>query len=161
MSANRSGILAQVAPNLGPMFWQQLNGSDGVVRHIQWQARIEGRTKSTGLHSLVHVDTNIVAASMTITQYLGMGTTSRGRMGITPSLNTRVMTPPYLRDQHDKEAVVQGIEYIRGILTTAFVNSVSQLFSVVMTCCKSNDSLNRYPRHLVPEVRTTGPGLAR
>jgi cellobiose dehydrogenase (acceptor) len=177
MSANRSGILAQVAPNLGPMFWQQLNGSDGVVRHIQWQARIEGRIKSTGLHSLVHVDTNIVAASMTITQYLGMGTTSRGRMGITPSLNTRVMTPPYLRDQHDKEAVVQGIEYIRGVLsqiqnltwieprvnqtTTAFVNSVSQLFSVVMTCCKSNDSLNRYPRHLVPEVRTTGPGLAR
>jgi cellobiose dehydrogenase (acceptor) len=79
---------------------------------------------------------------MTITQYLGMGTTSRGRMGITPSLNTRVMTPPYLRNQYDKEAVVQGIEYIRGVLsqiqnltwvapkvnqtTTAFVNSVSQ-----------------------------------
>jgi cellobiose dehydrogenase (acceptor) len=78
---------------------------------------------------------------MTITQYLGMGTTSRGRMGITPSLSTRVMTPPYLRDTHDKEAVVQGIEYIRGVLsqiqnltwvepkvnqtTTAFVNSVS------------------------------------
>jgi cellobiose dehydrogenase (acceptor) len=45
-SENRSGILAQVAPNLGPIFWQQINGSDGVIRHIQWQARIEGRTNS-------------------------------------------------------------------------------------------------------------------
>jgi cellobiose dehydrogenase (acceptor) len=45
-SEDRSGILTQVAPNLGPIFWQQINGSDGVVRHIQWQARIEGRTNS-------------------------------------------------------------------------------------------------------------------
>jgi cellobiose dehydrogenase (acceptor) len=82
-------------------------------------------------------------ASMTITQYLGTGTTSRGRMGITPSLSTRVMTAPYLRDTHDKEAVIQGIEYIRGVLsqvqnltwvvptatqnTTAFVNLVSSV----------------------------------
>jgi cellobiose dehydrogenase (acceptor) len=86
---------------------------------------------------------------MTITQYLGMGTTSRGRMGITPSLTTRVMTPPYLRNAQDKEAVVQGIEYIRGVLsqiqnltwvepkanqtTTAFVNSVS--WNTVMGMC--------------------------
>jgi cellobiose dehydrogenase (acceptor) len=49
LAEHRSGILAQVAPNLGPMFWQQINGSDGVVRHIQWQARIEGRTNSTTL----------------------------------------------------------------------------------------------------------------
>jgi hypothetical protein len=49
LAEHRSGILAQVAPNLGPMFWQQINGSDGVVRHIQWQARIEGRTNSTNL----------------------------------------------------------------------------------------------------------------
>ncbi|KAF2728141.1 cellobiose dehydrogenase [Polyplosphaeria fusca] len=121
---SRSGMLTQVAPNLGPIIWQQINGSDGVVRHIQWQARIEGRTKT----------------AMTITQYLGLGTKSRGRMDITPQLNTRVATAPYLRDQYDKEAVVQGIEYMRGVLskvqsltwivptssqtTTAFVNSV-------------------------------------
>jgi cellobiose dehydrogenase (acceptor) len=145
---NRSGILAQVAPNLGPMFWQQIKGSDGVVRHIQWQARIEGRTKSKRPLPLIYFNTNLVA-SMTITQYLGMGTTSRGRMGITPSLTTRVMTPPYLRNAQDKEAVVQGIEYIRGVLsqiqnltwvepkanqtTTAFVNSVS--WNTVMGMC--------------------------
>jgi cellobiose dehydrogenase (acceptor) len=123
------------------MFWQQIKGSDDVVRHIQWQARIEGRTKSKWARPLTYLYTNL-AASMTITQYLGMGTTSRGRMSITPSLTTRVMTPPYLRNAQDKEAVVQGIEYIRGVLsqiqnltwvepkanqtTMAFVNSVSR-----------------------------------
>jgi cellobiose dehydrogenase (acceptor) len=101
------------------------NGSDGIVRHMQWQARIEGRTKT----------------AMTITQYLGMGTTSRGRADITPQLNMRVATQPYLRNAPDKEAVIAGIDYVRQALgnvqnltwitptssqtTTAFVNSVS------------------------------------
>jgi cellobiose dehydrogenase (acceptor) len=120
----RSGILAQVAPNLGPIAWQQVDASDGVVRHIQWQSRVEGRTNT----------------SMTITQYLGTGTKSRGRLTILGNLNTQVSTAPYLRDAVDKEAVITGIEYIRGVLskiegltwisppatqnTTAFVNSV-------------------------------------
>ena len=46
---------------------------------------------------------------MTVTQYLGTGSLSRGRMTITRQLNTIVSTPPYLRDVYDKEAVVQGI----------------------------------------------------
>ncbi|SPQ20628.1 329ee128-7337-45ed-9a72-e5f65c2d5f11 [Thermothielavioides terrestris] len=98
--ANRSGPLAQAAPNLGPIAWQIIKGSDGISRHIQWQARVEG-SKST---------------SMTITQYLGTGTVSRGRMTITRQLNTVVSTPPYLRDAHDKEAVIQGIDDFRNSL---------------------------------------------
>lgn len=43
---NRTGILAQAAPNLGPMFWETIRGSDGIVRHLQWQARVEGVTNS-------------------------------------------------------------------------------------------------------------------
>ncbi|KAF2703824.1 GMC oxidoreductase [Pleomassaria siparia CBS 279.74] len=121
---NRSGILAQVAPNLGPIAWQQIKGPDGGIRHIQWQSRVEGRTKN----------------AMTITQYLGTGTTSRGRMTLQPNLNTRVSTVPYLRDAADKDAVIQGIDFIRSALskvngltwitptssqtTTAFVNSI-------------------------------------
>jgi hypothetical protein len=159
------------------MFWQQIKGSDDVVRHIQWQARIEGRTKSMRSHTTYSGCIDAFAASMTITQYLGMGTTSRGRMGITPSLNTRVMTPPYLRNQQDKEAVVQGIEYIRGVLsqiqnltwvepkvnqtTTAFVNSVSQNSSALTTCVTIILTvINRYLRLLVLEVRITGLVLA-
>lgn len=78
---------------------------------------------------------------MTITQYLGTGTTSRGRMGISSNMNTRVLTAPYLREAADKDAVIQGFEYMRGVLsniqnltwitptanqsTTTWVNSVS------------------------------------
>lgn len=93
---------------------------------------------------------------MTITQYVGTGTTSRGRMAITPALTTRVSIAPYLREAADKEAVVQGIEYIRGVLgqiqnltwiqpianqtTTAFVNSVSREFVIqqCMLLCESH-----------------------
>ncbi|KAJ4360241.1 uncharacterized protein N0V89_000801 [Didymosphaeria variabile] len=121
---SRTGILTQVAPNLGPIAWTQHTPSDGIVRHIQWQARIEGNTKT----------------AMTITQYLGNGAISRGRLTITPQLNTQVATAPYLRNATDKEAVIQGIDTMRSALskvqgltwikptagqdTTAFVNSI-------------------------------------
>lgn len=85
---------------------------------------------------------------MTITQYLGTGTVSRGRMVIMPNMNTRVSVPPYLRNQYDKEAVVQGVDYIRGVLskienltwisppanqtTQTFINNVSRLFKYLL-----------------------------
>ncbi|KAL8416041.1 hypothetical protein RB596_006557 [Gaeumannomyces avenae] len=97
---NRSGILAQAAPNIGPMFWEEVRGADGVVRQLQWTARVEGTTNT----------------SMTLSMYLGRGSTSRGRMTITPQLNTRVATPPYLRDEHDKAAVVMAMDSIRKTL---------------------------------------------
>jgi len=78
---------------------------------------------------------------MTITQYLGLGTVSRGRMAILANMNTRVATAPYLHDAHDKEAVIEGINNVREFFstiqnltwvsptanqnTTTFVNSVS------------------------------------
>lgn len=81
-------------------------------------------------------------ASMTVTQYLGTGSLSRGRMTITRQLNTIVSTPPYLRDEHDREAVIQGIANLRenlkgvanltwitprsNVTTEAFVDSVSR-----------------------------------
>jgi cellobiose dehydrogenase (acceptor) len=61
-------------------------------------------------------------------------------MDITPQLNARIVQAPYLRDSHDKEAVIAGIDIFRKALsnvqgltwirptasqdTTAFVNSV-------------------------------------
>jgi cellobiose dehydrogenase (acceptor) len=39
---NRSGPLAQAAPNIGPLFWEEIMGPDGIVCHMQWQARVEG-----------------------------------------------------------------------------------------------------------------------
>ncbi|KAI1129260.1 cellobiose dehydrogenase [Nemania abortiva] len=95
--ANRTGILAQAAPNLGPIFWEIIRGTDGVERHLHWQARVEG-SKNT---------------SMTITQYLGTGAKSRGRMTITAALNTRVAVSPYLSDPADKAAVITGLENVQ------------------------------------------------
>jgi cellobiose dehydrogenase (acceptor) len=37
----RSGILAQAAPNIGPVMFDEIYGADGRVRSMQWTARVE------------------------------------------------------------------------------------------------------------------------
>lgn len=68
---------------------------------------------------------------MTVTQYLGTGSVSRGRMTITRQLNTRVTTPPYLRDEHDREAVIQGIinlrESLKGVANLTWITPPSNV----------------------------------
>ncbi|KAK3356573.1 cellobiose dehydrogenase [Lasiosphaeria hispida] len=96
----RTGILAQSAPNFGPMFWDIITGADGINRHLHWQARVEG---SRG-------------TSMTLTQYLGTGSVSRGRLTINSQLRTIVSKSPYLNDNNDKAAVVQGVQNLRDAL---------------------------------------------
>ncbi|KAI5919802.1 cellobiose dehydrogenase [Camillea tinctor] len=100
----RSGILAQAAPNIGPMFWDEITGADGIVRQLQWTARVEA---SDGVESLT---------AMTMSQYLGRGATSRGRMTITKALTTVVSTLPYLHDENDVQAVIQGIKNLQAAL---------------------------------------------
>ncbi|KAK3988975.1 cellobiose dehydrogenase [Cladorrhinum sp. PSN332] len=97
---NRAGPLAQAAPNIFGIAWDMVPGSDGINRHLHWQARVEGSART----------------SLTITQYLGTGSTSRGRMTITRQLNTVVSTPPYLRNDVDKQAVVQGLKNLQAAL---------------------------------------------
>ncbi|KAI0398524.1 carbohydrate-binding module family 1 protein [Xylariaceae sp. FL0594] len=100
----RSGILAQAAPNIGPMFFDQIKGADGIVRQIEWTARVEGSGGAAN------------GKTMTMSQYLGRGTVSRGRMTITPSLSTVVSTVPYLQDKNDVAAVIQGIKNLQAAL---------------------------------------------
>ncbi|TPX15813.1 uncharacterized protein E0L32_000147 [Thyridium curvatum] len=96
----RSGILAQAAPNIGPLFWEEITTSDGKVRQLQWTARVEGDTNN----------------SMIMSQYLGRGATSRGRMTLDPQLNTVVSIAPYLQNAEDREAVIKGIESLQASL---------------------------------------------
>ncbi|KAH8158440.1 hypothetical protein CIB48_g9809 [Xylaria polymorpha] len=103
--ANRSGILAQSAPNIGPVFWEEVSGADGKVRQFQWTARIEGADQ-TGSNS-----------TMIMSQYLGRGSTSRGRMTIRQGLDTFVSDPPYLKDENDKLAVIASIDGLRKALS--------------------------------------------
>nr|ADT70773.1 cellobiose dehydrogenase [Amesia atrobrunnea] len=102
--SSRTGILAQAAPNIGPMMWEEIKGADGIVRQLQWTARVEGSFDTPN------------GQAMTISQYLGRGATSRGRMTITPSLTTVVSDVPYLKDPNDKEAVIQGIVNLQNAL---------------------------------------------
>ena len=103
--SRRSGILAQSAPNIGPIAWDQIKGSDGITRQLQWTSRVEG---SLG------ADNN---NTMTISMYLGRGTTSRGAISITPNLDITVSTLPFLRDSNDVAAVVQGITNLQNALS--------------------------------------------
>lgn len=93
----RAGILTQSAPNIGPMAWEVIKGSDGSDRQFQWTARVEG----PGVN-----DTH----SMTLSNYLGRGSTSRGVASINGALNMQVSTPPYLRNQADTDAVIASLK---------------------------------------------------
>lgn len=53
---------------------------------------------------------------MTLSQYLGRGAKSRGRMTITRNLNTVVSDVPYLKDANDVLAVIQGIKNLMAAL---------------------------------------------
>ncbi|KAJ9137225.1 Fungal cellulose binding domain-containing protein [Pleurostoma richardsiae] len=94
----RTGILTQAAPNIGPMFWDEIEGEDGITRQLQWTSSVYAET------------------AMAMSQYLGRGATSRGRMTITSGLNTVVSTLPYLRDKNDVDAVIQGIVNLQNAL---------------------------------------------
>ncbi|QPC72185.1 hypothetical protein HYE68_002937 [Fusarium pseudograminearum] len=101
----RSGILAQAAPNIGPIIFDEIRGADNRVRSMQWTARVEA--------SLGENDTK----AMTLSQYLGRGAKSRGRMTITSALNTVVSGNPFLNDAEDKKAVVKALENLRKALS--------------------------------------------
>ncbi|KAK5683121.1 hypothetical protein LTS10_004652 [Elasticomyces elasticus] len=102
--ANRTGILAQSAPNLATVFWQEIVGADGVTRQLQYTARVE----------TAH-DINSTKA-MTISQYLGRGKTSRGRTVISGNLAMSVSDLPYLNNEHDLAAVASGIDFLKASL---------------------------------------------
>lgn len=104
--SKRSGILAQSAPNIGPVAWEVVRPSDGKDRSMQWTARVEpsmGATDNT---------------SMTISQYLGRGSTSRGALSINGALGMFVSKAPYLQTKEDREAVIMSIKNMQKALST-------------------------------------------
>lgn len=54
---------------------------------------------------------------MIMSQYLGRGSTSRGRMTIRQGLDTFVSDPPYLKDENDKLAVIASIDGLRKAIS--------------------------------------------
>lgn len=136
---HRYGILTQAAPNIGPMFWDEIVGADGVTRQLQWTSRVEG---SDGTPS---------GNAMTMSQYLGRGAKSRGMMSITPELTTVVSVLPYLHNDDDKAAVIQGIvnlqNALKGVqnLTWTYPNSSTSVTEFVDTVSSPTPSLPPTP----------------
>jgi cellobiose dehydrogenase (acceptor) len=106
----RSGILAQAAPNIGPLFFDEVRGADNIVRQFQYTARVEGNQYVPN------------GKAMVISQYLGRGAVSRGRMTISQALTTVVSTVPYLRNNNDLEAVIKSLENVASTLTSKVKN---------------------------------------
>jgi cellobiose dehydrogenase (acceptor) len=100
----RSGILAQSAPNIGPLAWEEVKAADGIERSIQWTARVEPSPPATD------------NTSMTISQYLGRGSTSRGALSINGALGIFVSKAPYLQTAEDREAVITSIKNMQAAI---------------------------------------------
>jgi len=103
---SRTGILAQSAPNLAAAFWQEITGADGIVRQMQYTARVES---GRGIKS---------NQSMTISQYLGRGKVSKGRATITAALNMVVSDLPYINNDGDLAAIKTGLQSVFDSLST-------------------------------------------
>jgi len=97
----RTGPFAQAAPNIGPMFWEEITGPDKVVRQLQYTARVEGDARG---------NCGVEGCYMTLSQYLGRGQLSRGRATIKSDLSMTVSTNPWTSNPNDITAVITGIE---------------------------------------------------
>ncbi|KAL2867628.1 cellobiose dehydrogenase [Aspergillus lucknowensis] len=96
---SRTGPLAQAAPNINPIFFDEVTGPDGVTRSLEYTSSMSEGFGDTGLIS--------------ITQYVGRGISSRGKLSIDSQLNTVVSTLPWLTDENDVDAVIQGIKRVQ------------------------------------------------
>lgn len=119
----RSGILAQSAPNIGPLAWEVIKGSDGIDRSLQWTARVEGPGPNDTHH-------------LTISQYLGHGSTSRGSLSINGALNIFVSKAPYLNDQADTDVVIAGIK--------SMMKSISKNPAITFQVPPANTTVEQY-----------------
>jgi cellobiose dehydrogenase (acceptor) len=104
---SRSGVFSTASPGIPLVLYDQINGTDGILRQIQWTARAENSMGETGDNLL------------TMSQYLGTGTVTRGRIVITSSLDMTIDTKPYATSGPDREAVIQGVQNILDAIEAA------------------------------------------
>ncbi|KAA8893690.1 cellobiose dehydrogenase-like protein [Sphaerosporella brunnea] len=94
---SRAGVFSSAAPGIPLVLYDQVNGTDGILRQLQWTARSEGSVGEKG--------TTLV----TVSQYLGTGSQSRGRIVIKSNLDMTVGASPYALGGADKAAIVSGV----------------------------------------------------
>lgn len=104
---NRTGIFTTSAPNPGPIMWDVVdlgaNSStpESTTRQFQYTSRIAGATNN----------------SMTMTQFLGRGMTSKGALSIESNLTMTFSSMPFLRTEDDRLAIIMGIKRVVAALS--------------------------------------------
>ncbi|KAI5821417.1 hypothetical protein BZA77DRAFT_299507 [Pyronema omphalodes] len=93
---HQSGPLA--SSNARISLWHKITGSDGITRTMQWAGRTSGAGNFT--------DTDLLL----MTAYITHGQTSRGRIGLTPSLTHQIIVSPYLTDKEDISALTESFQ---------------------------------------------------
>ena len=136
----RAGPLAQAAPDIGPMMWEEITGPDGIVRQMQWTSRVEG---SNGAAS---------GTTMTLSLYLGRGAISRGRTVIQKGLNMVVDTLPY-GNVNDLAAVATAIDHMATAMST--VPGLTYLYGPNATGTDPNCPANLTATEFVAQVPLT------
>lgn len=106
--------------DIGPVFFDEITATDGAVRQLQWTARVEGghgiKGNSKSSSKKLESRTDSASDTMVLSQYLGRGSTSRGRITITSGLTMTVSDPPFLKTADDKAAVIEGIKHLQTAL---------------------------------------------
>ncbi|KAF8253936.1 FAD/NAD(P)-binding domain-containing protein [Wilcoxina mikolae CBS 423.85] len=105
---NRAGPLA--SSNARISIWEEIVGTDGVSRTIQWNGRTGTAGSITGPDLLL------------LTNYVTRGQTSRGRIGLNEKLNHTILSSPHLVTKEDTEALIisfknllAGVKNIEGL----------------------------------------------
>ncbi|KAI0055955.1 cellobiose dehydrogenase [Artomyces pyxidatus] len=106
---DQSGVFASASPRMN--FWRSYNGSDGITRSMQGTVR-------PGAASINTTNTYNASNIFTITAYLSRGITSRGRLGVTASLNALPLVDPWFADPVDKEVLLIALKDIVSDITS-------------------------------------------
>ncbi|KAI0047487.1 hypothetical protein FA95DRAFT_1217544 [Auriscalpium vulgare] len=124
---DQSGVFAATSPRMN--FWREYTGTDGKTRTMQGTVR-------PGAASVNTTNSYNTSQIFTITAYLSQGITSRGRIGLTPSLNAQPIVDPWFQDPTDKVVLTQALGDI--------IANVSSIANLTLITPDSGMTLGEY-----------------
>lgn len=105
--ANGTGVFAGPSPKLN--YWEALSGPDGKTRYVQGTAR-------PGAAFVTTANPYNASQIFSITVYVSTGLSSRGRIGIDPTMYGKIISNPWFQDPNDKVVIIQAINNLLSTL---------------------------------------------
>ncbi|KIM33732.1 cellobiose dehydrogenase protein [Serendipita vermifera MAFF 305830] len=125
--ASQTGVFASSSHHF--VSWKAITGADKVTRYLQGMARPGGYASGFGSYN--------ASATFSLTFYLSLGVTSRGRIGINSDLRGVPLVQPWFQDTNDKTAMISGI-------TQALANISTNVPGIQMITPPSGTSIQSY-----------------